>query len=125
MTLRQIAYGLVLAVTGLPACAAPFPCDDGQELRRGFCYPADAAVSGPAKLDAGEPVEPSEAFGQSCTSSSQCISPATYCAIQPGQTSGFCTAFGCDQDPSLCPATWSCMDLTSYGLAAHMCVPGS
>lgn len=124
MTLRQIVPGLFLALTGLLACSDPSPCDDDQELRQGYCYPADAAVSGPAGLDA-EPVQGSAAFGRSCTSSAGCAPPASYCAIQPGQSGGFCSEFGCDKDPSICPASWSCMDLTPFGMAAHMCIPGS
>jgi hypothetical protein len=120
------AWCLLALGVGLGACSENTPCDDGLVLRGGYCYPADAAVApadaavAPADVAAAEA---GAAFGQICGASSECAAPATYCAIQPGQSSGFCTAFGCDQNPSICPAAWICMDLTPYGLAAHMCSP--
>jgi hypothetical protein len=122
---RKLAHGLFLALTGLVACTPSSPCDDDQELRAGYCYAADASVAGPAKNDAAEPLEAGAAFGLPCATGADCVAPATYCAIQPGQNGGFCSAFGCDKDPNVCPATWDCKDLTPYGLAAHMCIPGS
>jgi hypothetical protein len=120
---RRAGLGLCVALaTFLGACKEDKPCDDNETFRGGYCWPVDAAV---APADVGTPGEAGAAFGTTCTTSAVCVSPTTYCAIQPGQSSGFCTTFGCDQNPSVCPATWTCMDLTPYGLAAHMCAPGS
>jgi hypothetical protein len=104
---------LVLAAAAalLGACKEKTPCDDNQVLRDDYCWAVDGG-------GAGSP------FGQTCAASTDCVAPTTYCAIQPPATTGFCSALGCDTDPTLCPTRWTCMDLTPYGLAAHMCVPG-
>jgi hypothetical protein len=115
---RAVAYLLPL-VLALSACSEKDPCDDGQSLRDGYCYAVDAGLPAADTATA----EAGTAFGQTCAASGECPAPTTYCAIQPGQSSGFCTTFGCDQDATICPATWGCMDLTPYGLAAHMCTP--
>lgn len=56
----------------------------------------------------------SEAFGASCTSDGDCKCAANYCALMPGQTTGYCTAKGCKDDPSVCPEAWSCFDLSAF-----------
>jgi len=117
--------GLTLAAAGvlLAACTEETPCDENQVLRDGFCWAADAAVPPADAATSGE--AGSAAFGQTCADITQCAPPAVFCAVQPGQSSGFCTALGCEQDPGICPAGWTCMDLTSFGMAAHMCIPGA
>jgi hypothetical protein len=105
-----LALGL-LAMSGLwGACTEKTPCDEGQELRGGYCYP----------LLPGQ-------FGAPCKTNAECSAPAPYCAIQPGATTGgICSAFGCIEDPNLCPSTWSCMDLSQqYQVQMSICVPGS
>jgi hypothetical protein len=113
---------LTLLLAGAVACTEDKPCDGDQELRDGFCYPVDAGAAAlPADAAASEA---GAAFGQPCTATgNECSPPAYYCAVQPGQSAGFCSAFGCDTDPSVCPSTWTCMDLTPMGLAAHLCIP--
>jgi hypothetical protein len=109
-----------LLLGALGACSLDQPCDRDQELRNGYCQPVDA---GAPPADAADS-EAGAAFGQPCTPTGmECSAPANYCAVQPGQSAGFCTSFGCDLDPSICPNAWSCMDLTPFGLAAHMCTP--
>ena len=108
---------------GLLGCTEKTPCSDGERFDNGYCYPVDAAApradaAACLAIDAG-----SSGFGQACTDSTQCVSPTYYCAIQPPNTTGFCSAFGCDTDPCLCPTSWTCMDLTPYGMAAHLCTP--
>jgi hypothetical protein len=108
--LGRASLGLVMALaSGLGSCKEDKPCDQNEVFRDGYCWPADAGAAAD--------------FGTTCTTTAECGGPTSYCAVQPGQSSGFCTTFGCDQTPSVCPATWACMDLTPYGLAAHMCVP--
>ena len=135
--LKRITYGLLVVAAGLVACAEKTPCDDNQALRNGYCWPVDAAITSadvsPAPDDVAatesgasldtDTTSTSSAFGMSCTASTECVAPTVYCAVQPGQTKGFCTAFGCDKNPGICPAGWGCMDLSSYGMAAHICIP--
>jgi hypothetical protein len=111
-----LALGLLAMGGLLGACTETTPCSANEEFRNGYCYPVDAGVC--VGIDAG-----STTFGQGCSQNSECVSPTFYCAIQPPNTCGFCTAFGCDTDPSLCPSDWTCMDLTPRGLAAHLCTP--
>ncbi len=92
-------------------CTEDHPCDDGQILQSGYCVPepTDAAPTGP--------------FGQPCTTSAECPAPTNFCSIVPPSSSGNCTASGCATDPSVCPATWTCFDLTPYGQALQICIP--
>jgi hypothetical protein len=112
----------------LGACTEKTPCDNGQELRDdGWCWNVDAAVTSAdaAAVGAGSEAGAASAFGQVCTTTDECVLPTVYCAVEPGQSVGFCTAFGCDLDASVCPSGWGCMDMTPYGLPEHMCSPGS
>jgi hypothetical protein len=104
----------------LGACTEKTPCSADEELRDGYCYPVDAAAGGTVDAAAHEA---GSTFGEPCSTSVECLSPTSYCAIQPPATTGFCSTFGCDKDPTICPSTWACMDLTPYGLAQHLCVP--
>jgi hypothetical protein len=115
----------------MTACKEASPCDDGQTLRDGYCYVVDAAVAADAVVSmkdgdvAGGEAGAASAFGKVCATSAECVAPAVYCAVQPGQAAGFCSAFGCDLDASVCPSGWGCMDLTPFGMPQHMCIPGS
>jgi hypothetical protein len=53
---------------------------------------------------------PTTNFGKTCMTSAACAQsgPATFCAIQPPATMGFCSKTGCDTTPSVCPTGWSC-----------------
>jgi hypothetical protein len=120
------------------ACQDPSSslCDDGQLLDpvTGYCLPApkDAgspdgkapardAARGEASTDAdGAPPGDSSCnagssmFGDSCTASTDCHCPTDYCAVMPGSTTGFCTRTGCDVDPTICPAKWTCLNLGTF-----------
>jgi hypothetical protein len=55
------------------------------------------------------------AFGTTCKNDNMCkCGAASFCALQPGATEGFCTAAGCVEDPSVCPEDWSCFDLSMF-----------
>jgi hypothetical protein len=90
-----------------------------------FTYgePIGGAAADGGTRDAGN-VDPSvcegsAAFGSTCTAEGDCTcSAASYCAIMPGQVEGFCTAQGCAEDESVCPAEWSCFDLSSIAAGA-------
>lgn len=82
--------------------------------------PVANAPTGPAPTpDAGAPAAGGacgdEAFGTTCTTDADCgCEAAGYCALMPGQTTGYCTATGCKDDPSVCPSGWSCFDLSAF-----------
>ena len=130
-------YGLLVAVAGLVACTTESPCDDNQELRAGYCWPIDAAIASADVSPASDGVAATESgdgldtgmtsavspFGLPCKASTECVAPTVYCVIQPGQANGFCSAFGCDKNLGICPVGWGCMDLSPYGMAAHICIP--
>jgi hypothetical protein len=64
--------------------------------------------------DAGPPAS-EDGFGAVCTDSAGCTQgTATYCAVQPGQPKGYCTATGCKDKPSVCPPKWGCFDLSTF-----------
>lgn len=141
--LRRVAL-LLLGASSM-ACQEPSSslCDEGQILDpvSGYCIaaPVDAgpldgrtaapdaradgsmdAARGPdadGACDAG-----SSAFKAPCAVSGDCHCPTNYCAVTPGSTTGFCTRTGCDVDPTICPAKWTCLDLGTFqtGLP-HIC----
>jgi hypothetical protein len=55
-----------------------------------------------------------DGFGAACSADSACTCKASYCALMPGQTQGVCTVQGCKEDPGVCPAGYSCLDLASF-----------
>jgi hypothetical protein len=57
---------------------------------------------------------PDDGFGATCRVDADCPCRADYCALMPGQTQGTCTVRGCKQDASLCPAGYSCFDLSLF-----------
>jgi hypothetical protein len=74
--------------------------------------------------DAGTPPEQDAAaceaeieFGTACSDAvthAECGCEASYCALMPGQSEGYCTATGCLDDPSVCPEGWSCFDVSMF-----------
>lgn len=125
MSNRRICRSLVVwattALAGLAAgCTEDTPCDPGQELVGGMCYPA-ADAAAPAGDDASaasaETSAPS-AFDRTCATSADCVAPANHCAVPPGK----CTATGCVTDPTVCPPSWTCLDLTAMG-QPDVCIP--
>lgn len=76
-----------------------------------FGEPLSTAPPTTPAPDAGAP---SGAFGTTCSDDTACSGAATYCALQPGGSSGYCTATGCKDNPSVCPSGWGCMDLSRF-----------
>lgn len=67
-------------------------------------------------------IEPTTEFGAFCVEDANCESPVDTCFRPPGQTSGYCSASGCDIDPSICPENWSCLDLSIFNPSLpHIC----
>jgi hypothetical protein len=122
-------------------CANDAECNDGQELQGGACVPASSGQGGSsgAAGTAGSGSTSGAAgtagvagssgaagsagactgfdFGQTCSDGqghTDCGCAADYCAVQPGQSSGYCTAAGCKEDPSICPDGWTCLDLSVF-----------
>jgi hypothetical protein len=68
----------------------------------------------------GEPTPPTTPppttgeFGASYAYDAACATPTDYCAVLPGQSAGYCTRKGCNDDPSYCPNGWSCFDLSKF-----------
>jgi len=121
---KMLVKVALLALVALgSACKSDTPCSQDETFDNGYCYPnpkdAQAAVttgvdaSSTVAIDGGAGI-----FGQACTSSTDCLPPTTMCAEQLN----YCTAMGCDVDPTICPAGWTCMDLTPYGGTGHMCI---
>lgn len=101
-----VAVGAI-ALAGLVACTEKTPCDEGQVLVAGLCQPAMPDAAPPSTPDADVTVEAGAGspFGKTCATSADCVAPADYCAVPPGN----CTAKGCVADPSVCPPTWTCL----------------
>ena len=133
---RWLAATVALA-GGLAAAACQDPgsqlCDPGQILDpvSGYCIagPVDAGRAGDAAArDAGDrsamprATRAAPSSGTRAAADADCHCPTDYCAILPGSTSGTCTRTGCDADPSICPASWTCLDLSQFqaGLP-HIC----
>ncbi|MBL8606432.1 MAG: hypothetical protein JNL38_03895, partial [Myxococcales bacterium] len=56
----------------------------------------------------------SAAWGRECKESKECAAEASYCALMPGKTTGYCTATGCKANASVCPEGWGCFDVSAF-----------
>jgi hypothetical protein len=116
-------------------------CGEGYELEDSLCHevlasPGEAgassgragaestAAAGGAGVGGAEECN-DDTVGSECTTEDDCGCDSDFCAAYPGQ-SGFCTHTGCDMDPSVCKAAWTCTDLSTFqaGLPA-ICTPPS
>jgi len=119
-------------------CSVAEPCDPGQQVNEiGFCavpVAAGGAAAGGSSAagEAGDSAGAADApvcedpakFGDECTQSTECHCVVDYCALQPGMPTGICTRTGCLEDPSICPETWQCLDLSTFGPGLpSLCVP--
>jgi hypothetical protein len=84
-------------------------CDPDQRYSYGLCYQTETSVP----PDAG-PAHSYEHFEDVCVTDGDCAAPTDYCAKWPSDPTGYCTRTGCLTDMSLCPAGWSCVDLSVY-----------
>jgi hypothetical protein len=117
LTVTLLALGAVWGGCVLGGCGEK--CDPGYHLDDHLCYvdlPAEntggAAGAPDGNAGAGDACE--STFGADCLSNADCVCDSDFCAGYPGQV-GFCTRSGCDRDPSLCPADYACLDLSSFG----------
>ena len=132
MSFRLVSALTVLAAATLgSACNDDGqPCDPDQIVRDRLCVPGPKPEAGPPDVEidddaetldgeipdaVNEPPPPMGMFGKLCTTagdpSPDCLAPAPYCAIQPGQSTGYCSVLGCVENPALCPMGWSCFSL--------------
>jgi hypothetical protein len=120
-----------LALAALGCSVDPCPTGQHQDVT-GFCVadatpqtdgeggaagrPSDAASGSPSEGGAGGAAtceNPSD-FEDACSTSADCRCDVNYCAVQPGATEGICTRTGCAEDPSVCPASFNCLDLSVF-----------
>lgn len=118
--MKLIGYCLWLWAAATCVGCDDVACDPDQINTGEFCVaaPADHGMpDGGATGAAGAPDSAgagANAFGASCSDASECPAPTDWCAVQPPDTTGFCTRQGCLDDPSICPDEWSCMDLSVF-----------
>ena len=97
-------------------------------FRSGWRHLPDTGGGDTGGGDAGDGGMCTGDFGAACTDDTthaECDCPdSPFCAIQPGMTEGVCTATGCadDEDPSVCPMDWTCLDLRMF-MSPSICVP--
>jgi hypothetical protein len=56
-------------------------------------------------------------FGAPCndtTMHTDCPCAANYCSKSPFDTQGYCSVIGCKENPGICPAGWSCFDVSVF-----------
>lgn len=107
MTRPCVHAAALLALLALGACDVGDRCDPDQTLRSGVCFGPDAA---PPADDAAPSTE--SPFGAVCVEHTDCVAPTSFCARQPADPTGYCTAVGCLDDATVCPAGWTCFDLS-------------
>jgi hypothetical protein len=130
MTRRASSFLVATLAASLAGCETPSSslCDPGQVLdpATGYCIAAptdggqdggtnpssDASVAGDGVAAGDAGCSPGTSMlGDPCATLSDCHCPTDYCAVMPGATMGTCTQTGCDVNPSICPASYTCLDL--------------
>ena len=135
----QSALSTLVVSAGLVAgCSSDGKdCDAGQVMQNNVCVPATSGTGGSGgtggsagggtggtdgsaggQTDTGTQTDTGAAgptWGTTCTTSGanspECAAPASYCGIQPGTSSGYCTALDCKTNTTLCPSGWTCFDV--------------
>lgn len=122
MKTMLILAGLTMGF--MAGCDLSSYCDPGQVYKDFSCYdpPPDASIP-PTTMDAPvtTDMEGSEAnscklyegFGDTCTDVSQCRCGLDSCNTY--MNANYCTHTGCLENPSVCPTTWTCIDLAAFG----------
>ena len=101
--------GLLLIFTAAVAmftaagCDVDSPCDSTTTYVNGSCKPIPKAAPG--------------SFGAVCGSNADCVAPSDTC-FQQGTAVGFCSAVACNVNSAVCPAGWSCWDLSKFQAGA-------
>ena len=133
--LQALMLGLAGSATG---CIDEDPCDPGQTVKVGQCYPpaasggsgagatnaggAPEAMGGAPEATAGAPTGASEStFGSPCedtTDSSDCTGDAPVCAdLSPLGQDIMCTQLHCaegEENAGICPSGFMCFAVPGY-----------
>lgn len=129
---RWFLFPAIAATAALGACIhmdSEHPCGEGATLVDSRCEvvsapdagcPREVGTTWPA--DAGAPT----GMGAPCTSQSDCVQEANYCAQNPSTPTapGQCTLKDCQTMPESCPPGYRCMDVTAFGMGSF-CIPDS
>jgi hypothetical protein len=109
-------YGQAQAVAPVVDAGLPIASSPDAGSASADAGPADAG-SAPMCSKLGPDGDP-RGIGNMCSVSgktdAQCPCAANYCSKSPFDTSGYCTVSGCDKDPSICPAGWSCFNVGTF-----------
>jgi hypothetical protein len=113
----RVLFGLLALGAPLVGCTVNH-CDPGQRYWDGFCLKPDAGAADASwPEDDGGAAADCPSPGGACTDSADCDCEAGWCAIEPGETTGYCTRTGCLETPDVCPDGWGCMDLSRFSPA--------
>jgi len=121
--MKGIALLAAVAMGIMTACDVSNHCDPGQIYRGYACYAQSPDAAVPLDTSTGAidtesealTCAPYEGFGEVCTADSQCRCGLDSCNTYTGN---YCSHTGCIQNPSICPPTWTCSDLSALGLGS-------
>jgi hypothetical protein len=106
-TAVEILSFLAVAAFTCAGCLLGDRCGPDQVLKGGVCVPV--------LTDAGSPDdEGPDGLGETCTAHVDCTGPADFCAVYPGDDTGYCTFQDCDLVENDCPDGYFCMDVSQY-----------
>lgn len=118
----RLLFSLATILTLLAACtqSEADACGKGTEYRDGACHPISGSAGtsstpsagGSGEGGQGDSIDPS--FGQPCTTSDECSGATNYCTPMSPVDTTYCTVSGCDVDPTICPADWTCFDVSKF-----------
>jgi hypothetical protein len=128
VVLRDVGLPIVncLFSYGTPVATAADEAIPSVGLDAGSAYPvaadagSDASVSNEAGANAAMCTlagGDAKGFGAPCndtTNHSDCPCSANYCSKSPFDTQGYCSVIGCKENPAICPAGWSCFDVSMF-----------
>ena len=105
----------VLALAGLTyaGCLLGDRCGPDQVLQDGICVPVH--TDGGSQTDGGLQYDADlTGLGETCSAHEDCPGSADFCAVYPGDDTGYCTLQDCDLEENDCPDGYFCMDVSQY-----------
>lgn len=133
--LRSRAWigALAIGAFAVAACYLPDPCNDNEVYIRDHhsCVvpTSTTATDGPDTGSGGDDNPDPAAcddtqFGRECATNDDCACDTDFCAVQPGQPTGFCTITGCLDAPESCGQGFFCLDISTVSpTVGSLCVP--
>jgi hypothetical protein len=104
----------MLAAACLPACDPTDACDPGYYADHGACFlprpPRDPSADAGSAPDGAVPFNEQD-FGYACTTDADCGGSAPRCG---SPQLPICTAVNCLSGEGRCPATWKCLDVSTW-----------